>query len=128
LLQDARGALAKLEADQGSKSNVAAASPATLGNPPSDAMLEQKRFTLANRNGVGCSPSSTYNIRIYARKVVLQIGGDWRTFDANASGDFGGSFQSAVTASRLSVSGNLPARTISVANLASNGCNWSGSF
>ncbi len=129
LLQDARGALATFEADLTSKARVAAASPATPASPPSpDAMLEQKKITLPNRNGVGCNPSATYNIRIYARKVVLQIANDWQTLEANATGNFGGSFQSGVSGAKLTVSGNLPARTISVVNLASNGCTWSGGF
>jgi serine/threonine protein kinase/peptidoglycan hydrolase-like protein with peptidoglycan-binding domain len=129
LMQDARGALAKFEAEQASKPSAAATAPATPASPPSsDAMLEQKKFTLPNRNGVGCNPSSTYTIRIYPRKVVLQIANDWRTLEANAAGDFGGSFQSGTSAAKLTVSGNLPARTISVVNLASNGCTWSGSF
>lgn len=128
LLQDALGALAKFEADQAGKPNVTSVSPATPTSAPSDGMLEQKKFTLSNRNGVGCNASATYNIRIYARKVVLQFAGDWRTLEANAAGDFGGSFQSGTSAAKLTVSGNLPARTISVVNLASNGCTWSGSF
>jgi serine/threonine protein kinase/peptidoglycan hydrolase-like protein with peptidoglycan-binding domain len=129
LLQDARGALAAFEADLASKAKIAAASPATPASlPPSDAMLEQKRITLPNRNGVSCSASATYTIRVYARKVVLNIAGDWRKLEANATGDFGASFQSGVSGAKLTVSGNLPARTISVVNLASNGCTWAGSF
>lgn len=87
-------------------------------------MLEQKKITLPNRNGVGCNASVSCNIQIYARKVVLQIANDWQTLEAGATGDFGASFQSGVSEAKLSVSGNLPARTISVVNLASNGCTW----
>jgi serine/threonine protein kinase/peptidoglycan hydrolase-like protein with peptidoglycan-binding domain len=107
--------------------STAAVAPPSTSPSTSGQQFEQKQITLTNTAGTGCTIRGTWNLRIFSRRLDINIRGVWQPFDTDASGQFSGSFQN-VNGNHMSVAGNLTARTITFTNMSYGGCTYAGKF
>jgi peptidoglycan hydrolase-like protein with peptidoglycan-binding domain len=143
LLTKASAAVAKFDDDQrkleeekkkadDAKRAAAAAPPAPAAPPvsPGPVVPEERRITLPKNSAPSaCVATVTYTTRISPNKFQIRFQGDnWASFDANATGAFGGPFQNPATGHNFYISGNLRTRVVSVDTLPGPGCRWKGSY
>jgi hypothetical protein len=76
-----------------------------------------------------CAERATYWVNLYPDRVSFAYVDTWRTFAANASGAFGGSFtvQAKPNPLDFKLSGNLKSRVVNAENLTQK-CAWDGTL